>query len=98
MFWKKIAPDNGLSSAVRGDALSNNCLLPRCSHSIGSDTAPRKLCGRVESSGQVGAVSILRRGWVGVRVEHCYNLGAPPGGGGGNNLNLTFKGSGSTQP
>ena len=42
--------------------------------------------------------SILRRGWVGVRVEHCYNLGAPPGGGGGNNLNLTFKGSGSTQP
>ena len=42
--------------------------------------------------------SILRRGWVGVRVEHCYNLGAPPGGGRGNNLNLTFKGSGSTQP
>ena len=26
--------------------------------------------------------SILRRGWVGVRVEHCYNLWAPPGGGG----------------
>ena len=45
-----------------------------------------------------GGASILRRGWVGVRVEHCYNLGAPPGGGGGNNLNLTFKGSGSTQP
>ena len=26
-------------------------------------------------------LNILRRGWVGVRVEHCYNLGAPPGGG-----------------
>ena len=41
--------------------------------------------------------SILRRGWVGVRVEHCYNLGAPPGGGGGQQPE-PFKGSGSTQP
>ena len=57
-------------------------------------------CGTLQNLAEIEVRSILRRGWVGVRVEHCYNLGAPPAarGGGGNNLNLTFKGSGSTQP
>ena len=41
--------------------------------------------------------SILRGGGLGVRVEHCYNLGARRGGG-TNNPNLTFAGSGSTLP